>query len=616
MFDVMGLVTIDNRPLPQFCSIASAFSREPWASQTEIIRRKVDTPGFDVICLRRTADPEDYAESNGCHLFLIGEAFARMQTPGSSVGTGRLSAGVLLETYLERGTGLLDAIKGNFTIVILNEQMPKHQILTSRFAISPLYYARVNGLLYFSTSVAEIGHSLPSHPELDLAAVVETVLLNWPMHERTFLRHVKRVSPGMIVTIRADGVLRQSYWDQRDLYGASLLKLSEALECGSDLFHRCANVLVNDQPKVCASFTAGFDSRAMHAVLDKDRSQILSYSFGISGSVNVSIPQRICSELGYPFKPIYLDESFEDVFDVYAYQTVTLSDGLVVQRANYPYAFHQLSAFAPVVITGIFGSEMLRTFQNVGNLISESFVRLNRHAEDPVSELRRIIEDSMSSSYLLPEVYAASQEEVETDVANWFEWSRDFSPNQRLYLYLISEANRKWFGAELSTERVYATNRFPYLDDEFVEFIFQAPFSGVYSQPITPTVADRFSSQYFYAYLIRKYRPELLPYRTGRGYSPADLLKPLPLLHVGPKHLWSGFWRRHTRYREFRPQEWLTQFYHHHLSLKAMDNYDFIAPKFEEDFRRGVWLSNLTKFDKVAALRLWLDTICEEGGIV
>ena len=82
-------------------------------------------------------------------------------------------------------------------------------------------------------------------------------------------------------------------------------------------------------------------------------------------------------------------------------------------------------------------------------------------------------------------------------------------------------------------ERPWAINRFPFLDDEFVEFAFKSPMAGVYSRTLTPTVENRFKSQYFYAYVIKKYRPELLKMRTDHGYSPGDVLSPMPLLKIG-----------------------------------------------------------------------------------
>ena len=104
-------------------------------------------------------------------------------------------------------------------------------------------------------------------------------------------------------------------------------------------------------------------------------------------------------------------------------------------------------------------------------------------------------------------------------------------------MFLFTEGLRKYFGAEIQMERPWGINRFPFLDDEFVEFAFRAPFAGVYSRTLHPTVANRFQSQYFYAYIIRKYRPKLLNALTDHGYAPRDVISPLALWRIGPQFL-------------------------------------------------------------------------------
>ncbi len=604
MFDVVSRAALDGRPLSPSCCLDTAFAAGPWGHPA-ITRRRIYLAGAEALSLRRPSDPDDYAVADGCHLFLIGEAFGRLNQRDGSLGVERLAAPELLAAYLEQGTALVEAIKGNFTLLILDRRQAQIHIVSSHFATSPVYYACQAGVVYVATSLAELGRLLPQHPGLDPAALVETTVFNWPIHERTFLKGVKRIAPGAILTFDSVGMCRKSYWDQRLFYAKPQWPAEEALEEGSRLFHRCTNLLLADQDKICASFTSGFDSRAIHSVVELDRRNILAYSFGGPGAINVSIPQAMCAHLGYPFQAFTLDKRFEDVFDIYARQTVLLSDGVVVQRANYPYAFRELSAFAPVVVTGIFGSEFLRTFQNLGEFVSADWVRLNR-AADPVTELRTILAEQAADSYLLADIYAAGQADVEADVAEWFQRHSELQENHRLHLYLIQEASRKYFGAEIGTERPYATNRFPFLDVDFVEFMYQAPFAGVHSQPVSPTVADRFNSQYFYAYLIRRYRPELLPYSTDHGYPPSDLLKSLPLLHAGPKHVWSRVRARLNGYQEFTPREWLTPFYQRHLFAKPQDDFGFIAPHFQSDFESGTWTSDIAAFEKIAALRLWL----------
>src|SRR5205823_3685298 len=153
------------------------------------------------------------------------------------------------------------------------------------------------------------------------------------------------------------------------------------------------NDRARDVPRVRVSFTSGFDSRATLAVLDKDPADILAYAFGIPGSMNISIPLQISNQLGIRFEPIYLDSAYEAQFDDYARRAVVLSDCLsTVERANYPYAFERHADFSPVVLTGLFGSELLRTFQNIGHIVSAELVRVHRAAE-PRLELRRVVNE-------------------------------------------------------------------------------------------------------------------------------------------------------------------------------------------------------------------------------
>ena len=606
MFDIIGAASLRG-PLSATILNAQArpFSAEPWDSLAAKASATTETPYWRAFVLQRPTDALCSATMGGKQLFLIGEAFGRWDAASERpLGKGRLSAEALLTSYLRDGNAMLQAVKGNFTLVILDECSLQHHIITSRLAITSVYYAVAENVLYYSTSVGALVTALPRSPNLDRAAILETALFNFPMGERTFFSGIRRASQGTVTAIAADHVHSRAYWDHVDYYGTRQIPMAEAHELGSELFFRSVNDLAADQRRICASFTSGFDSRVLHAVLQKDRDDVLAYSFGIRGSVNVSIPQRICSELGYPFKPIYLDEEFEAVFGRYAWRTIILSDGLVVQRANYPYTFEQIAEFAPVVLTGLFGSEFLRTFQNLGTVVSEDFAGINQ-SDRPMDVLAAAMERMAVVSYLASDLVEGAREQVMADVESWFGRFSHLDADRRLYMYLLTEVDRKYFAGEISTERIYASTRFPFLDEEFVEFVFSAPFAGVYSRTIAPTVANRFNSQSFYAYVIRKYRPELLGYSTDHGYPPADLLKPVPILWVGSRHLLSRLLRRLTNYQEFRPRKWMTAFYEQN-SPGLLHDTGVYSQRFREHLQSGEFLDHLTSFDRTAALQLWL----------
>lgn len=602
MFEIIGAARLDDRQ-DRLPNLERALLAEPWQSLAASLSKSVATEDFSLRFLYRRPDTDSIANQAGKCLILMGDAYYRWDA-GESSTPRRLSPVALLEGYLLQGEIFLTKLKGNFTLILLDTATKQHRIITCKFAISPIYYAAAGRFFYFSTSLGELIKAMPQRPELDRAAVLETMLFNFPMGERTYFVNVNRATESTITTIDRHGVAQKAYWKHERFYEQEKLPAEQAYELGSELFYRSVNALADDYPRLCASFTSGFDSRALHSVLQKDRQDILAYSFGTRMSLNVTVPQRICNKLNYPFMPVYLDEEFESVFDRYAWRTVILSDGVVVQRANYPYAFEKISEFAPVVMTGLFGSEFLRTFQNQATVVSKHYASIH-NANGNSDVIRGVISQLTHDSYLHKELIDSVREEVQSDVEKWFGRFGHMEPDRRFYMYLLTEVDRKYFAAETSTERLYAKTLFPFLDDEFIEFVFRAPFAGVYSQTINPSVSTRFKSQSFYVYLIRKFRPELLQGMTDHGYPPGYLLRPFPLLWVGGGYLCWRLYRRLIRYEEFRPQKWLAAFYSQNQEELFHDTGIF-SRKFREDYASGVYLSNLVDFDKVGALQLWL----------
>lgn len=610
MFDLLGVV--DFQPYSASVELPErTLPSEHWDHGASTV---VNGKCFQAKYLEHALNPQSYYFENDLHLFVVGEVFASEGWPaGNARPSGPLTARDVLQLYSQDASRFLRALKGNFTLVLIDEAEGQCELYNGRFGISPFYYALDGTWFVFAASLAAVATCLPRKPEIDPAAVAELALFNYPLGDRTYFRQVKMLRPAEVVRVNAAGLRREAWWDVRTLYNGSLYPREKALEMGSELFHRTVNDLVCDVPRVRMSVTSGFDSRAILAVLEKDQTDLLGYSFGIPGSLNVSIPERLCPSLDVPFYPIYLDGDYECVFDDYARRAILLSDCLsTVERANYPYAFEKLGDFSPVVLTGLFGSELMRTFQNVGHIVSANLVRLNL-ASDPLSELEQIVITPDAATCFAPDLFGETVEEVEADVsAALTERFGDMPPDRRFYMFLLTEGLRKYFGAEVHMERPWGINRFPYLDDEFVEFAFRTPFAGVHSRTLKPTVQSRFRSQYFYAHVIRKYRPELLEAPTDHGYSPKDVLSPLGLLKIGPKFLLWRWKRKRIGYREFKTEEWTETFYQRRL-FETPTRHDLFSTKMEEDFHSGVWKTHRLEFAKAASFKLWLELI-EYGG--
>ncbi len=610
MFDLLGVFEFaeDNS-----VSINNAdFLFDQFQGDLSCVRSIIQSKKLQAVYRKHKFSKQSYFDDDGLHLFVVGEAFARSDSNINC--SGPLTAKTVMSLYIKNQYTFLNDLKGNFTIVLIDEKRNQCSLYNSRFGISPFYYVLVKNSFLFSTSIAALIRYLPHEPEIDSAAVAELVLFNYPLGDRTYFRKIRMLQPAEIVRSNKTGLQRETWWDVRSLYNVSLYSRQEALERGSELFHKTVNDLSCDVSKVRVSFTSGFDSRALFAVLEKEPEDYLTYSFGIPGSLNIEIPELMSGELGINYQPVVLDGKYEEVFDKNALRAIMLSDCLsTVERANYPYAFEKLTEFSPVVITGLFGSELLRTFQNVGHIVSANLVRLNL-AADPLVELQRILKEPDTTFYFADDMLSGVANEIESDIsASLIERFGKMSPDRRFYMFLLTEGLRKYFGAEVHMERPWGINRFPYLDDEFVEFIFRAPFAGVYSRTLKPTVGNRFSSQYFYAYVINKYRPKLLKAPTDHGYPPADVLSPLALLKIGPKFLYWRWKRKRMAYREFKTEEWTEKLYQEYLFQKLVCA-DLFSQKLEDDFKSGQWRTNRLEFAKAASLKLYFDLLGIDSG--
>jgi hypothetical protein len=605
--DLLGIFNLDGPQPPLLPSERLPTLR--WG-RDDLPVRSVTGRGLAARFVEHLSGNASYHTADGLHLFVVGEARLRsdaaLPVPGlQAENCPLLSAGALLALRRAHAQRFIHQLKGNFTLVLVDERLRETTLYNSRFGISPFYYALDGARFIFSTSLAAAAACLSRRPEIDPAAVAELALFNYPLSDRTYCKDIHMLCPAEVVRVDRGGVRRETYWDVWTLYDVPLLPKREAWETGATLFHRTVNDLAAEQARVRVSFTSGFDSRAVLSVLEKEPADVLGYSFGIPGSLNVEIPRRIAQEMGLPFAPIALDSAYEQVFGDYALRALMLSDCLsTAERANYPYAFERLADFSPVVITGLFGSELMRTFQNVGHIVSANLVRLNL-AGDPSAELGRIMAAPGAVGYFATEVLSQTIREVETDVAGVFERFGDLPCDRRFYMLLLTEGLRKYFGAEVHMERPWGVNRFPFLDDEFVEFAFRAPFAGVHSRTIRPTIGNRFHSQYFYAYVISKYRPDLLRAPTDHGHSPKDLLSPFALLRIGPKYLFWRWKRQWVRYREFKTEEWTEAFYRQRLITDGKRG-DLFSRRFVEDFGSGAWRTTRLEFAKAASLKLWL----------
>ncbi|MCU0289512.1 MAG: hypothetical protein MUF15_24335, partial [Acidobacteria bacterium] len=181
------------------------------------------------------------------------------------------------------------------------------------------------------------------------------------------------------------------------------------------------------------------------------------------------------------------------------------------------------------IITGLFGSEILRPLHNNGIqvndqsfdiFLSNNFELGYQKAMQRVTALPLFAKDYLHNS---------RNDLLDFFRKNYFEKYRDYDKISRFFFFIIQEGIRKYFSQEISLERVFVTTRFPYFDTDLIDLIYQTPWAGMYNGFLGESKFKRRKGQLLYAHIIKKYKPELGKITLDRGYSPNDLLLPFPL---------------------------------------------------------------------------------------
>ncbi len=544
---------------------------------------------------------------NDYTLILIGEAFLRNDSViNNNLRKRKLELQEIAQLYNNQNEEIVKHIKGSYILLIFEKINSQLKMINNRFGITPFYYSFRNNLIILASSL-KLFNILPyDEYRINELALVEKEIFNYMVDNKALIRNVYSLKPAEIISFGVSGFNSKLYWDVEKLYNQNILNEDEAIVLGEKIFKESVLSRVPEDKPYWVSLTGGFDGRTILSVLNS-LDKVKFYSFGIENSLNITIPQKIAEELKLNYEPIILDKEYENGYPQFAEEMVLQSDCLrTIEGANYPYAFKKLSEYSDIVLTGIFGSELLRTFQNMDLMVTKYFIEINDSNNDK-AVWDRIKIDLLNNSYLKKEIILKYFDEVR-ETFNSVIWDKikHLDKNKRFYIYLIKIGLRNYFGGEIHAERKYAINRFPYLDDEFVEFIFKSPFAGVYSNALRPTPNQRFRAQYFYAKIIERNRPELLRYQTDHGYPAGYVLSKFSLFKIALPYWINSRIKKIKNYREFKPVEW-GELYLKNSSEDIFLRSPYFNDKLKSDYYQKTWKLNYQKFYKAISFNIWLN---------
>jgi Glutamine amidotransferase domain len=537
MFDLFGI--IDFQKKLKLEEIKNPFANYHYYDSIPFKEHSVRTSCAKIFYLERNETSDNYYFHNDVHLFIFGYVFSNTNYEALEGNTlKKLSAKDVYDLYNKYNTECISFIKGSFVIVIYNQKENIVLCMSDQLNVFPLFYAFKNGIFILSSSVKAIVDSGLISVTINKAAIVEFAIFDYILGNKTYYKDIKMLDYGKILTVEEKGISETRYFSIDSLFQRRLLKKDDALAAIGELMHKNIDLYTSDANKFLLSLTGGFDGRTNLALVDRPADDFLCYSYGTRKSNQISIPEEIAQKLKINYKPIYLDNDFEEHFEEYGLKALFFSDGTApILRANFPYCYQHLYQFSNIIITGLFGSEILRPMYNIGVQFNDNAERIflgNNFEKD----FSFSFEHEKKRAYFRAELFDECYDEIRNLVIdNYLAKYQQYDKLTRFFFFYIGEGIRKYFMQEIRIERPLVTTRFPYFDFDFVTLMYKTSFAGIYNGALKRSPFKRRKAQLLYAYVMNKYRPMLGEILTDRGYRPKDLLSPLSYLKIIPGYI-------------------------------------------------------------------------------
>jgi asparagine synthase (glutamine-hydrolysing) len=419
-------------------------------------------------------------ESRTATLLFAGEEFPdpgavkQLRDAGHSVGTG---TGAYLAHLYENDSEFPRSLNGWFHGLVIDRTRQAATLFNDRYGLHRLYYHESPDALYFAAEAKSILAVRPELRRTDLRSLAEFVACGCVLEDRTLFPGIQ-VLPGASAWTVAAGRIREklSYFNSQEWEEQPILD-------PNTYYGELRNVFARNLPRyfdvsagqVGISLTGGLDTRMIMAWHRPPPDSLRCYTFGgmFRDNHDVIVARRVAQLCDQPHEVIRLDQPFLRNFPAYADRALSLTDGCVdVSRAADLYINERARELAPVRMTGNYGGEVLRRVRAFKPMM-------------PRTDLFR------------PEFMAQIRRAAET-------YSRIVDVNP-LSFAVFRQTAWHHFGL-LRLEQTQLALRSPYLDNDFVKVVFQAPDAATNSNEACLR-------------LIADGNPALLKVRTDRGLA-------------------------------------------------------------------------------------------------
>lgn len=408
---------------------------------------------------------------------------------------------LLLALYNKEGIDGLCNLNGRFVIAIWNKVENVLNLINDRYGFCKLFYwVTPQRILFASEYKAIIWHEdFPK--KVDQQGLADFMALGYSTQDRTFFENIKLLPPASVATFNRDGNLSiQKYWDYSFHSEDDPLWLEEDyVDQFAEILTKATKRQIYPDKSIGLPLSGGYDSRALAGILDRlnFKGEVKAFSYGNQHAYDVAYGRKIAKNVGYEHSFIPIESTY---LRDHAERFVWLLEGTVnCLNAHMLLTYPIISQNSlDTVMTGFFGDIICGSWSHFyslgvhGGTDDEGIIKSQYalHAD--------IMKDKDMAVYMKDSIYQAVKGKTfETLRSRYFQCpSRNRYFRSRYFSTL--ERQRRYTSFNLHVFDFVAEVTSPFLDCEFVDFIYHVPselmiFQNLYRKMIVkhlPKVAS------------------------------------------------------------------------------------------------------------------------------
>ena len=368
---------------------------------------------------------------------------ARLSDAGSDTNSAK--AAYLLELYAELGEKFFEQLNGWFAGVIIDRRSRRVTLFNDRYGMGRIYYHAGPNEFLFASEAKALLKVRPALRVIQPERMAEYLRYNCVLGDRTLFREISLLPRASAWSFEQNTrPNKQQYFDFLEWENQPSLQDEAFYGQWANTVARVFPRYAQEGSKVALSSTAGLDMRLIMAGLRDQIKQHPSYTFnGAWGELmDVRTSRKTASVYNQPYQSISINEQFLGGFADYAQRAVHISDGTHEAFGAHDLFLNEIAReIAPIRLTGKFGSEIVRIRRVIpSSTHPPGFLR---------DELQTLVEHLPAFANRNPQGHALTR--VVTEEIPWHEHAR------------------------LAVEQSQLVLRTPYMDNELVKLMYQAP---------------------------------------------------------------------------------------------------------------------------------------------